>query len=118
MHDPTEGGVATGLWELATAAGVGLEIDAEAVPRYPMTERLCDLYELDPWGVIASGSLLVAVAESDADPVRAALAADGIEAAVIGRVTAPERGVLLRTAAGRAVPLPAFERDEISRLFE
>lgn len=130
MHDPTEGGLATGLWELATAAGVGLEIDAEAVPIYAETRLLCGIYALDPWGVIASGSLLLTVDQADADPVCDALEGAGVEATVIGRVVSPEEGVTLRVGSlegglpggegpsGGTVPLPTFARDEIARLFE
>lgn len=124
MHDPTEGGVATGLWELATAADVGLEIDAQAVPVYAETQRLCEVYGLDPWGVIASGSLLLAVDPADAGRVCAALAEAGVEATAIGRVTTREQGVVLlprperRGLPPQPVPLPAFARDEIARLFE
>jgi hydrogenase expression/formation protein HypE len=133
MHDPTEGGLATGLWELATAAQVGLEIDAAAVPIFPETRRLCDIYGLDPWGIIASGSLLLAVKEADALRIRNALEAADIETAVIGRVVERRKGVLLNNwqadwpvtseeraenTSSRAIPLPRFDRDEIARLFE
>jgi hydrogenase expression/formation protein HypE len=130
MHDPTEGGLATGLWELATAAGVGLEIDAGAVPIYAETRLLCEIYGLDPWGVIASGSLLLTVDRVDADRVCDALGRAGVEAAMIGRVVPSEEGVTLRARAieggspgakgppEAAVPLPTFARDEIARLFE
>lgn len=118
MHDPTEGGLATGLWELATAAGVGLEIDAEAIPVYSETRVLCDVYGLDPWGVIGSGSLLLTLDGTDAGRVCDALVEAGIEAAVIGQVVSPERGVTLRREGQRAIPLPTFDRDEIARLFD
>jgi hydrogenase expression/formation protein HypE len=118
MHDPTEGGLATGLWELAAAAGVGLEIDAQAVPIYPETRCLCDAFGLDPWGVIGSGSLLLTLDTSAAERVRGALSAAGIEATVIGRVLPRERGVTVRQAGNRSVALPTFDRDEIARLFE
>ncbi len=114
MHDPTEGGLASGLWELAAAAGVGLEIDSQAVPIYPETRALCDAYGLDPWGVIASGSLLLTLDPSDAGPVCDALGEAGIETTVIGRVLPRESGVT--TLGGQA--LPGFARDEIARLFE
>ena len=117
MHDPTEGGLATGLWELATAANVGLEIDAEAVQVYPETQRLCDIYGLDPWGIIGSGSLLLTTADSDAVRVCDALLHAGIETAVIGRVTSEQAGLTLRVGDAQR-PLPAFDRDEIARLFE
>ncbi len=127
MHDPTEGGLATGLRELAMAADVGLEIDASAVPIYPETQELCALYDLDPWGVIGSGSLLLSVDAADVPAVSDALTAAGVEVSVIGRIVERERGVVLRVPASgntrsaetfRTVALPTFARDEIARLFE
>jgi hydrogenase expression/formation protein HypE len=91
-----------------------MEIDAQAVPTYPQTRALCDLYRLDPWGVIGSGSLLLSVAPGDAERVCAALAEADIEATTIGRVTPREDGVTLRGG----LALPTFARDEITRLFE
>ncbi len=117
MHDPTEGGLATGLHELALAAGIGLEIDAQAVPIYPETQALCAAFGIDPWGVIASGSLLMAVEVDDAVTIVDALHAAGIEAAIIGRVVERERGVLVR-GESTAQPLKAFARDEIVKAFE
>ncbi len=117
MHDPTEGGLASGLWEMARAADVGLMIEGEAIVVLPETARLCAEYGLDPLGVIASGSLLVAVAPGDSARVVKTWRKAGIAGAVIGRVVAREKGVKLRS--GRAVrDLPRFERDEIARLFE
>ena len=128
MHDPTEGGLATGLWELAAAAGVGLEVDEEAIPIFPETQALCAQLGLDPLGLIASGALLLAVAPGDAGPILTALEEAGIVAAHIGHVVEPpedlqpsaacsRRRVVLRSATGER-PLPRFERDEIARLFE
>ena len=117
MHDPTEGGLATGLHELATAANVGLEIDAGAVPVYAETRALCDVFDLNAWGVIASGSLLIAVDPDDAARVVEALRSNAIEASIIGRVVERARGVMLRGESGLA-PLKTFSRDEIARVFE
>lgn len=117
MHDPTEGGLATGLWELAEAAGVGLVVDRAAIPVFEETEVLAQTLDLDPLGLIASGALLLAVAADDAAAVRRALEAAGIRAASIGRVVEREEDRVLRTADGERC-LPRFERDEIARLFE
>jgi hydrogenase expression/formation protein HypE len=117
MHDPTEGGLATGLLELALAARVGLSVDQAAIPVLSETAILCEALDLDPLGLIASGALLLAVAPEDADTIRAALEAEGIATACIGRVVAPERGLTLRSSDVER-PLPRFERDEIARLFE
>jgi len=117
MHDPTEGGLATGLWELSEAAKVGLGVDPSAVPVLPETQALCTWLGLDPLGLIASGALLMAVAHGDAAAILSALEGDGIAAACIGHVTERDQGIMLRNATGKR-PLPQFERDEIARLFE
>lgn len=116
MHDPTEGGVATGLWELTETAGVGAVIEEAALPIYPETRALCESLALDPLGLIASGALLIAAAAEDAETIVARLRADEIPATLIGAVRA-EPGVILRTAAGERA-LPRFARDELTRLFE
>ncbi len=117
MHDPTEGGLATGLWELAEAAKVGLVVDEAAIPILPETRVLCEALELDPLGLIASGALLLAVAPHHADDVVAALEAECISAASIGRIVAGEKGVTLHSQ-GHTLRLPRFDRDELTRLFE
>ena len=117
MHDPTEGGLATGLWEMATASGTGLWVDRDAVPVLPETEALCARFGLDPLGVIASGSLLLAVDPRFTPLVLDAWGAAGIAGARIGRLTPQMEGMTM-TAAGQGTSLPRFRRDEIARLFE
>ncbi len=117
MHDPTEGGVATGLHELAEAAGVGLEIMAEELPYLPETVALCQHFGLDPLGVIASGALLIAADPGYSEQILAALGEAGIKASRIGRVLRPEQGRRLAGPGGTR-PLPTFGRDEITRLFD
>ncbi len=117
MHDPTEGGLATGLHELAQASGIGLTVEAGAINILPETATLCAAYGLDPLGLIASGSLLIVLAPEDSRRVVERLQAEGIGARVIGRAVPRPQGVLL-CDGGRTRPLPHFERDEIARLFE
>jgi hydrogenase maturation factor len=117
MHDPTEGGLATGLWELADAAEVGLIVEQDAIPVLPETATLCEALDLNPLGLIASGALLIAVPPKDADEIEAALEEKGIAAAPIGQVVEREKGITLRSRDG-AEPLPRFDQDEITRLFE
>lgn len=117
LHDPTEGGVATGLHELAQAAKVGLEIIEDQLPYLPETVALCRHFGLDPLGVIASGALLMATAPHATAQIIARLRQAGIKAKVIGRIqSAPAGQVLLGQNGPR--PLPTFARDEITRLFE
>ncbi len=116
MHDPTEGGLSNGLWEMAHASGVGLHIEADAVPIYSETLKLCRLTGLQPWGLIASGALLLAVEALDAQDIVGALQAHHVHAAVIGHAVEDADNVTLRYA-DKCEPLPRFERDEIARLF-
>ena len=117
MHDPTEGGIATGLVELAQAAGVGLRIDRERIMVLPEGRTLCEAFGLDPLGTIASGALLMTLSPADAPLVIHALARESIDGHVIGQVVDRERGVTL-VSGGRREPMPVFARDEIARLFQ
>ncbi len=114
MHDPTEGGLATGLAELAAAANAGLEVDLQAIRVLPETRAVCGALGLDQLGLLASGSLLAAASPERADQVLAALAAEGIGATVIGRVTEASEGLRIRTEDGLR-ELPSFPRDELAR---
>lgn len=116
LHDPTEGGLATGLRELAQAAGLGLRIERGAIPIYPETAQLCADYGLDPLGLIASGALLIVAPARAADRIVADLAAAAITASVIGRFTPVDAGLWLHDA-DEAIPLPEFAADEIAQLF-
>jgi hydrogenase maturation factor len=118
LHDPTEGGVATGLWELAQAARVGLVIDESRLPIFPECEMLCRRFGLDPLGLIGSGALLIAAAKDRADGMVGRLRSEGIAAAEIGEVVSADQGCRIRSADGRLRALPTFDRDEITRLFE
>ena len=70
MHDPTEGGLATGLRELAEASGLGMRVEMEKIAVFPETEVLCGKLRLDPLGLLASGALLIVTAEEDSQKVR------------------------------------------------
>jgi len=117
MHDPTEGGLATGLRELADAAGVGMRVEMDQIPVLPETALLCEKLKLAPLGLLASGALLIAAAAEDSETVIQALAAQKISASVIARVWEREKGVKLADR-GKVFDLPAFARDEVARLFE
>ncbi len=117
LHDPTEGGLATGLHELAEAAGVGLRVERGAIPVLPECAAICAALGLDPLGTLASGALLIAAPPAEAFRIAAALAAAGISCAPIGEVLPAGAGRTL-VADGRPRPLPVFPRDEIARFFE
>ncbi|NLT74031.1 MAG: hydrogenase expression protein [Chloroflexi bacterium] len=116
MHDPTEGGLATGLHELGHAAGAGLILYRERVPVLTEGERICQFYGLDPLGLIASGALLISV-----DPEGMAFVLDrfqraGIPCAHVADLVSPEEGYTMMDDKGRR-PLPRYDADEITRVF-
>ncbi len=115
MHDPTEGGLATGLWELCQASSVGATIDLPSVPVLPETQAVCEALGLDYLGLLASGSLLVTAPQRKAEPILDAIREAGVEASPIGTITPAAQGLLLRTAEGTQRPLPTFEADEVTR---
>jgi len=118
LHDPTEGGIATGLWEMAQAARVGLTIDEDQLPLLSECDTLCRHFGLDPLGLIASGSLLIAAAKDRASAIVGRLSEESIPATKIGDVVAAGQGCRVRAADRSLRPLPTFSRDEITRLFE
>ena len=117
MHDPTEGGLATGLFELVAPAGLGLRVIREQIPVFPETTTICSALALDPLKLIASGALLIAVAPDRADSVLRAIEATGIPVAVIGEVRPSSEGITIM-AHGKVEPLTPAVRDEIARAFE
>lgn len=116
MHDPTEGGVATGLHELAHAAGVGVYIDTDQLPLLDAGAHLCAQLGLDPLGTIASGALLAAVPAAQTAKAIAACRAAHIDCYAIGTVVDASRGRQLNSPSGDR-PLPIFTSDEIVKLF-
>ena len=114
MHDPTEGGLATGLLELAKGADVGLVVESSKVPVLPACRTFCRALGLDPFGLIGSGALLATLDPREAPRLIDALAREGIEAWEIGRITRPEEGLTLQ-ADGVVGDLPLFDRDELAR---
>jgi hydrogenase expression/formation protein HypE len=117
MHDPTEGGIATALREMAHAAGVGLLVRKEAIAVRRETRKVCEVLGLDPMGLLASGALLLAVESSRADGVRRAILAEGVEVFDIGEVTEKTAGILW-VEKGQTMPIPRFDRDEVARALE
>ncbi len=115
MTDATEGGLATALHELAEAAEVGVLIDAERVPILPETERLCAEFNLDPFGLIASGLLILTTPPDQAEALQQRMAAAGLPCTPIGRLTPPTEGCRL-SKNGQVVELTYFANDELTRI--
>ncbi|MFN2244054.1 MAG: hydrogenase expression/formation protein HypE [Anaerolineae bacterium] len=103
LRDPTRGGLATALNELATRSQVGIEIDETSVPVREPVRAACELLGLDPLYVANEGKLIAIVAPEAAGAALAALRAHryGQEATIVGHVVEAHPGrVVLRTALG------------------
>ncbi len=116
MHDPTEGGLATALRELAAASGLGLAVEEGSIPVLPETQEICRALGLDPLGLLASGALLLTLPAANVPVLLRALAQKGITGWEIGQMLAPEEG-LLKIGYDGEMPLPEFSRDELARYF-
>ena len=111
MHDATEGGVVGGLYEIAAASGVGMEVD-ERLFVYPDEVRMvCEAFAIDPVRAIAEGSLLVTVRPGRSADLLARLKRKRIAASVVGRVVADKRRRTLVRRDGRTEPLAIPEQD-------
>ena len=117
MHDPTEGGLAGAIDELARASGTGVVIDNDAVLILDETKIICEALCIDPWGLIASGSLIITTHPDGSPKVIRALRQAGIEASMIGRITDYKKG-MRKIEKGELQTFPKFQRDEIARYFE
>lgn len=118
LHDPTEGGLASGLWELAQASGLGIAVDEGQIRLLPECAALARHFGLDPLGLLASGALLIAARDDRAGAIADRLRAARIPAEVIGRMVPAHEGCTIRRPGQPPRPLPTFPRDEIVRLFE
>ena len=111
LHDPTEGGLSAGLYEMAEAAGLALQLDEHAVLWFEPGIALCHSLDADPWGALASGALLAAFHSDGAEAACRTLIAEGYSVAAIAHA-GPGAGVSFTN--GQA--LPRYERDEVLRL--
>jgi hydrogenase expression/formation protein HypE len=115
LRDPTRGGLAATLNEIATSSGVGVEIVERSVPVPDAVRNACGFLGLDPWYVANEGKLVAFVAREDADAVLAAMRAHpyGEQAAIVGECVAEHAGmVVAKTGLGgtRVVDLPLGEQ--------
>ncbi|MBS7006985.1 AIR synthase family protein [Anaerostipes sp.] len=114
MHDITEGGIYGALWEVAQASGVGLEVSIEDIPVKQHTVELCEFFNLNPYQLISSGSMLITTDHGNA--LVRALEQEGIKASVIGRTTDSKDKIIYRE--GKAASLEAPKQDELYKIGE
>ena len=113
MHDPTEGGVAGGVHEMADAAGLGVKICEDQIAVQPETAQICHHFKLDPLQLIGSGALLVAAEAERAEKIIGDLKKMGVEAAAIGEFLENREGRVLIKKNGAVQVLPRPKSDHL-----
>jgi hydrogenase expression/formation protein HypE len=116
MHDVTEGGIAAAIEELSAAGGNVLHVDIDAIAVSPVTARICKALDLDPFGLIGSGCLLLTCSPAGVEVFESELEAAGIESARIGRVGKEGTGIDA-SSGGTPAEWPRFETDELTKLY-
>jgi hydrogenase expression/formation protein HypE len=111
MHDATEGGVIGGLFEMADAGGVGMDIYENLMIDPPEVHMVCEAFGIDPLCAIAEGSLLLTAKAAFVPKILRRLARAGIPASVIGTVLKDARKRTIRRRDGSVVPLAIPEQD-------
>ncbi|MDD6191395.1 MAG: AIR synthase family protein [Firmicutes bacterium] len=95
MHDITEGGILGAIWEMCQISETGAEIWEENIPVEAVTEKICDLFDINPLRLISSGSMLIIVPEDKKDEMQDAMESAGVSATIIGRIKEKTDGVKL-----------------------
>jgi hydrogenase maturation factor len=116
MHDVTEGGLATALDELSIAGSHKIKIYKDKIPVFPETQKISAMLDIDPLGLIGSGSLLICCRQESCDKLMDRIREAGIEIACIGEVKESGHGVQAYHK-NRQVSWPVFDVDEITKLF-
>jgi hydrogenase expression/formation protein HypE len=117
MHDATEGGVIGGLYEIADASGVGMNIDESLFVYPPEVCMVCDHFGIDPIKAIAEGSLLITAHKEYSDSILTSLAEIGIAGSVIGTVTSNPEHRMITRLDGSIIPLEVPAQDPFWPVF-
>ena len=114
LHDPTEGGINTALYELGLSAGKGVEVEKERIPVFEETRVLAEYFGIDPYKLISSGALLIVSPPEKTEEIISALHKENIPASWIGKII--PQGFYYITPGGREVIEPSPE-DELLKIF-
>lgn len=108
MHDVSRGGIFGALWEMASGAGVGLEIDMKKIPVRQETIEICEFLELNPYEIMSGGCLMMVT--KDGNGLVSALLKEEIPAVIIGRTTDSNDRVLFLDDEKRYLDMPKTDQ--------
>lgn len=115
LHDPTEGGVATAIHEIAEASSLGATVDRSVIPVRDDTRAICGYLGIDPLGLISSGALLMAAKPGAGETLTNAFDGTGIQLTRIGEMVHRDHGFTMREGDDIS-PLPRYDSDELTRV--
>ncbi len=113
MHDPTEGGIAGGVHEMADASNLGVKIFEEKIPVRPETTKICEFFRIDPLQLISSGALLISAKQEIAGKITEKLRQRQINASIIGEFLENPHDRLIITKNGKTQSLPRPPSDHL-----
>jgi hydrogenase maturation factor len=113
MHDVTEGGIATGLQEVAWASKVGIRVDEKNIPVFEETKKICDALGIDPLKTISSGMLIIAADAKKANEIVEALKKASIQGKIIGEVVKKDEGAYIQRKDGSKLDLSKPLEEEL-----
>lgn len=116
MRDPTRGGLATVLNEIAFATGLGVRLEESAIPIADPVASVCELLGYDPLYLACEGRIVCVVAPEEADVAAATLRDAGMEPAILGEITGAPAQVILRTELGGERVIEELEDDPLPRI--
>lgn len=114
-HDVTEGGVLGAIYEMCEASGSGAIVDAKAIPVLPITTQIASVAGIDPLKLTSSGCLVAT--HPDGNSLVKAYRQNGINAAVVGKIIAGKRRVVLRESGEEALNPPGTDHLWLARAF-
>ena len=104
MHDATEGGVLSALFELASASKAGLRVDLSKIPVSEETKTICKMFRINPYVSLSEGSLVFSCIPSKVEKAISTLASASIRATVVGELVQQESGIVVADARGKEIP--------------
>ncbi len=113
MHDPTEGGIAGAVYEMAEASKLGVQISEPSIIIERETQEICKLFGIDPLRLTSSGALLIAADEKSADKIITRLERKSIKAAIIGEFEETRSKRILITKDGGRQQLTPPQTDHL-----
>lgn len=108
MHDVSRGGIFGALWEMASGAGVGLEVDLKKLPIKQETVEICEFFELNPYELLSGGCLIMVT--EDGNGLVSALAREEIPAVIVGRTTDSNDRILYNEDEKRYLDMPKTDQ--------